>query len=581
MEASEREGIEEVREKGENDGVEVNGDLLRPWRENEGTDQDAPDEKTRDAVPGATATAAAGTSSPSPQNTEDALPEGNDTNATAADDGSTAEGGSVMVAAVRQRRDAIRAKQERERQQRLAREAEWQEGRQQHRRTGATPKRALDSQTDDWRRGRQQRQRRLGTGRRGIASADEWETGAGHRFSSPDGVHRRRQYDWQLIPLEPPFGTEAFHAYETERHDRLLRSIDREMAPEQAQLERLRWARALRARPAEWRPLVHGAASRETAASFGCELGGISLALPLAPPTCLDDYWFQTRLLEWRRLIRLAASAREGCLRENQIRTEHEHLCRLIDDECDAARHQVIHSYLAANAAQQWEVERRLWNLASRKTDKVANGKGSAAGAAAGNGSGSGSLLGVASASATALMRNGKTREWGARRGRRGRLPRSAVAFGTASVGGSEAGSAPDDVSAAHTERGNGNDTYAGALRNGAEIDRGGAVDDGVFFPITSPGVLLSGGVPMATSHWMTDLSAGDRPWTRNGALAELARVRSVSVSEWGESVLDVRPRVRIPLEAGEVQRDLRMITGGVRAAHRARAKRAASSGDA
>eukprot|EP00166_Cyanidium_caldarium_P006386 ctg_93.g27 len=571
MEASEREGFEKVRENGENDGVGIDGDRLRLLRENEGKDQDAPAEKTRDAVADAMATAAADTSSPPPPNTEDTLLEGNDTNATAA------EGGCVMVAAVRQRRDAVRAKQERERQQRLAREAEWQEGRQ-HRRTGAAPKRALDAQTADWRRGRQQRQRRLGTDRRGIASADEWETGAGQRFSLPDDAHHRGQYDRQLIPLEPPFGTEAFHAYEIERHDRLLRSIDREMAPEQAHLERLRWARALRARPAEWRPLVHGAASRETAASFGCELGGISLALPLAPPTCLDDYWFQMRLLEWRRLSRLAASAREVCLRENQIRTEHAHLCRLIDDECDVARRHVIHSYLAANAAQQWEVERRLWNLASRKTDEVANGKGSAVGAA---GSGSGSLFGVASASATALIRNGKTREWGARRGRRGRLPRSAVAFGTTSIGGSEAGSVPDDVSAAHTERGSGNDTHAGALRNGVETDRGGGVDDGVLFPITSPGVLLSGGVPMATSHWMTDLSAGDRPWTRNGALAELARVRSVSVSEWSESVLDVRPRVRIPLEAGEIQRDLRMITGGVRAAHRARAKRAASSGDA
>lgn len=518
------------------------------------------------------------------------------------------------AAAVRQRRNAVRAKQRREEEDRRRREKR-EEAERERRRMEAAEKRAAaeavaaamggggsggDGGVSARRDGGSgdsggARKRAAAAATTTIAAVRGESGGSGAAGASAAGGAAAKRHRHVLssalgrLPVVPPFGTLERYEYIMARDDELLEAVDRELLVDSVRAERRRLARAIRARPV---------ASRDAAKALSGEASlSISLALPLAPPADMEEYWFQVRQLEWRRLQRELEGEREHLYRRWCARIAHDQECRLVNEECDAARREVVKRYLSENAERQAQVEARLWqfrqkppsNQTAVRLNTATRGRKARAAAAA-----------VAAGGTTVANIGGGG--GGGNDGGLGVLERNAAGAVTnadASNGGGVGGGVKSSSSSSPLENNGGEAAGAGAGGNGAEQSGVAANGDGATSSRLAEsdrnkdGALLAlpGSSPPGALAGNGGACIGSQgQWAHNGALAELVEARAASAGDaaavrganggsgglaapddWPTPIAESRPRVRIALEHGEVQRDLRAIVTAARAAERAR----------
>lgn len=505
------------------------------------------------------------------QSTVNALPDTRMASAVSSDanGSSVAVGETGLAQAVRQRRHAVRVKQQREERARQLREAELEKERERRRRTGAQ-RQALSLQKHSRLMQRRDREGFWGQDAQGLLDKK-----------------RLRELQHRLINQTPPFGTLEFCEYRKLQEDALIALIDRRVAPAAAQAERRRWARALRARPASMNSKRCCIVAENAADDMGSS-GMAGMSLHLRAPENTEDYEFFTRLLAWRKLMQLSDARREVNLRYQQLRVALDHEMTLLEQDYAAARQHLVRIALTMNAAKQAEIESRLVALASSNraaasksglTDARILNNGSAAAAAdattittttaiSGNAEGqpgNETKFEVPSLQLSRLLRGG---QGPAMRTRRGRNSGPNIGY----LGTSDLESVHGDPSApaASTKTNTATAAAAAAAGNGQGAAPAeapaiiSAADADVWVPITTPGMMLSESV-RALAMPPVRTPAG---WLRKSSLLKLV-AGSALLPEVPDSTADEQPRIRVALDGAEIQRDLRQVVNAARSLER------------
>ncbi|KAK4532875.1 hypothetical protein CCYA_CCYA14G3732 [Cyanidiococcus yangmingshanensis] len=463
--------------------------------------------------------------------------------------GAEAPGESAMALAVRQRRHAVKARQEREEHERQIREAELEKERERRRRSGAH-RHALSLNMHARFIERRNRDVVWGQDAQGMLNRK-----------------RLRQLQHRLITQTPPFGTLEYYEYMKQREDPLLALISVRVAPAEARAERRRWARALRARPA---PLSSVRCRMSLANDMDdvSSCGVAAMSLPLGAPENMGDYEFYCRLLAWRELTQISDARREVCFRQNQLRVALDQELTLLEQDYAAARQHLSRIVLALNAAKQAEAESKVLALMGSNGCSASKGakmyvRGSNANRSNVGAESSASYEALMSTLPPYLLRLFRGGHAPATRTRRGRNGGSAAGHFALSDAGSAAGDLNGVVS---------NNRTSGAANNGAAGATGETPaivtpsDAEVWIPITTPGMMLSESV---RSLAMPPVRA-PASWLRSSALVGLVASGSF-MPETTETAVEEQPRIRVALDAPEIQRDMRQVTNGIRSLERAR----------
>jgi hypothetical protein len=299
------------------------------------------------------------------------------------------------------------------------------------------------------------------------------------------------------------------------------------------------------------------------------------MSLPLSSPENMEDYEFYCRLLAWRQLIHVSDARRELSLRHQQLRVALDQEMTLIEQDYAAARQHLIRVALTLNAAKQVEVESNLLGLmgsTGRAAPNAArtsfrNSIASGNDARAENFASYESMMNAMPPHLLKLFRGGNAPAARTRRGRNG-----GSAAGHSAQG--DAVTASVDLNGVNSGgKMNAGNSNGAAGTTGEVLSIAQPTDGDVWMPITTPGMMLSESV---RSLAMPPVRA-PASWLRSSTLISLTSSGALS-PDTIDAGIEEQPRIRVALEASEIQRDMRQVSQGIRLLERAKAQQQESN---